>query len=345
MSAPTAERYRSFLAECEPPATLAEPSLFPEEEETEPSELEWQSRWFAGDFGREFVTADGEAVSIVHFGWWNRGAGPDFRDCVITRSGETRRGSIELDREPRDWENHGHAVNPAYDDVVLHLFLKRRGADFFTRTSAHTQVPQVLLPPPGSSAAREGLAAAKPGRCLQVFHTLSPASRDGVLQSAARHRLDRKAKRLRRVAAIHNPDEALFQALADALGYARNRLPLTVLAQRLPLRFLRSRKEEAAALLFGFAGFLDGPVFDHADTETRAWLRTLWDRWWKHRDASPPGAPRVPVTWISTGTRPQNHPQRRVAALSELVAHWSSLRRMTRLTLFPKRNSAPSSPV
>ena len=48
-----------------------------------PSELELQARWFAGDFGREFVSTNGDQIEIVQFGVWNREAGPDFRDAAI----------------------------------------------------------------------------------------------------------------------------------------------------------------------------------------------------------------------------------------------------------------------
>jgi len=129
----------------------------------------------------------------------------------------------------------------------------------------------------------------------------------------------------------------LFQAMADALGYSRNRLPLTVLSQRLPLKLLTSRPEDAEALLFGVAGFLDGDVFDHADAETRTWLRSLWDRWWRYRDDYAPGLPRLPLKWNLTGTRPLNHPQRRIATLHLLVKHWPAVRRLIQPHTFSEK--------
>jgi hypothetical protein len=35
-----------------------------------PSELELQARWFAGDFGRDFVSTNGDQIGIVQFGVW-----------------------------------------------------------------------------------------------------------------------------------------------------------------------------------------------------------------------------------------------------------------------------------
>jgi hypothetical protein len=56
-----------------------EQTLFPPQQI--PGELELQARWFAGDFGKHFVTTCGDKVDIVQFGTWNREAGPDFRDA------------------------------------------------------------------------------------------------------------------------------------------------------------------------------------------------------------------------------------------------------------------------
>ncbi|MDB6069840.1 MAG: hypothetical protein JWL81_1011 [Verrucomicrobiales bacterium] len=336
---PQAAAYPAFLAEHfpPPPSLLAELLPLPD---PEPDELAWQSRWFSGDFGRDFLTTSGSSVSIIDFGWWNHGAGPDFRDCVISIAGELRRGSIELDGEARDWDHHGHSTNPAYRDTVLHLQLSSHTkGEWFTRTDDHRLVPQVRLDlaTPLGDFNTPAPPAAHPGRCLNIFRQLGPDKTLSILEAAARYRLERKSARLQRTAAIHGRDQALFQAFADALGYSRNRLPLTVLAQRLPLKFLLSRPDDSEALLFGVSGFLHGQAFDHADTPTRAWLRGLWDQWWRYRDTFAPGQPRLPLRWNLTGTRPLNHPQRRIATLQLLVKNWPSLRRLLQPATFREK--------
>ena len=81
-----------------------------------PNELELQARWFAGEFGKSFVSTAGEKVEIVQFGTWNRESGPDFREVVVRiGDAESVRGSIEIDLLDRSWESHGHAANPAFD--------------------------------------------------------------------------------------------------------------------------------------------------------------------------------------------------------------------------------------
>jgi hypothetical protein len=80
-----------------------------------PSELELQARWFAGDFGKHFVSTTGDEIDVVQFGVWNREAGPDFRDAAIRiNGGEAVHGCVEIDLLDRSWESHGHATNPTF---------------------------------------------------------------------------------------------------------------------------------------------------------------------------------------------------------------------------------------
>src|ERR1700757_4397110 len=111
-----------------------------------PDELEIQARWYAGEFGRQFVSTTGQKIEIAQFGIWNREAGPDFRDAAIRIDGGAAvTGCIELDLTDRSWEAHGHATNPAFEATVLHLFVNQSEQTFFSRTLSNRNVPQVRL--------------------------------------------------------------------------------------------------------------------------------------------------------------------------------------------------------
>ena len=326
-----AHRYAALLTVPDGMLREAPPDRLAEDK----SELELQAHWFAGDFGANFLTAtNGERVEIVQFGVWNREAGPDFSDAAVRfpdrPDAPVVRGSIELDTSAEDWERHGHGANPAFDGVVLHLYLRHGGKMPFTRTSQHRQVAQVQidlrqleqLPTPA------GLPLARPGRCSAPLRTLDHEQVRALLGAAAQYRLETKNRRWQRLAAVHGYDQALFQSLAVTLGYRENKLPFALLAQRLPLRVLRGVGEGAAALLLGVAGFLQTPEpggSGEDGRETRAYLRACWEHWWPHRGAMerlvlPAGA------WKLGGLRPANHPQRRLAAMAQLARHWPRLR-------------------
>ena len=313
-------------AELRDSARIHERALFPPQRT--PSELELQARWFAGDFGRRFHSISGDDVEIVQFGTWNRAAGPDFSDAVVrVNSSDPIRGTIEFDLADRSWETHGHATNPAFDDAVLHVFVHQSDRAFFTRTKSNRNVPQVRVDPrnlPDSLSAMVPLA--RPGRCQAPLQDLPEERLCRILAAASQFRLQRKAARIKNIVENHGRDEALFQEVAAALGYKENKLAFTLLAQRLPLDFLRKHDDGAEATLFGVAGFLEAPDLGVYAGETRGYVRKLWDRWWPHRD----GMQRLVLPaklWRLSGTRPMNHPQRRLGALATLINAWPSFTR------------------
>lgn len=294
------------------------------------SEQDLQSLWFAGDFGRDFISSQGKAVKIVDFGIWNSGAGPDFMECTVQIDGRQEQGAIELDPDARDWERHCHGANPEYRQVVLHLFLQAPEQRFFTRTVEHKEVTQIQL----SSAmlAQEarpnrGQAAAKLGRCSTPLREMEPSRLASILESAAQYRLERKSMRLHRAVAAHGREQAIYQALAQTLGYRNNQQPFLLLCQRLPLKLLKKRSlSEREALLFGISGFMENIRFEDTRPTTRHYLRQLWQDWWRRRDdcqrwLSDAQRPQ----WKLAATRPGNHPQRRLGALTAMLGNWDRI--------------------
>lgn len=293
-----------------------------------PSELELQARWFAGDFGKHFISTAGDEIEVVQFGTWNRESGPDFRDSAIRiNGGHPIRGCIEIDLLDRSWETHGHAINPAFDDTVLHVFVERSDREFFTRTKANRNVTQVRIDPAVlPDAFSVNIPLARPGRCQAPLKDLPEERVRSVLDAAAQFRLRQKAARIRHKIDSRGRDEVLFQELAAALGYKENKLPFTLITQRLPLKSLREATSDIESMLFGVAGFLQTADLDAYRKSTREYVRQLWDRWWPHRDQLQrlilPGK-----IWRLSSTRPLNHPQRRLAALAILARDWPRLQR------------------
>jgi hypothetical protein len=293
-----------------------------------PSELELQARWFTGDFGKHFITTAGDKIDIVQFGTWNREAGPDFRDAAIQINGsDPIRGCIEIDLLDRSWETHGHATNPAFEETVLHVFVERTDREFFTRTKSNRNVPQVHIDPavlPDAFSANIPLA--RPGRCQAPLKDLPEERVRNVLAAAAQFRLRQKAARIRHKIDSRGRDLVLFQELATALGYKENKLPFTLITQRLPLRSLREATSDIESMLFGIAGFLRTADLDLYRKSTREYVRRLWDGWWPHRDELQRLILPAQI-WCLSSTRPLNHPQRRLAALAILARDWPRLQR------------------
>jgi hypothetical protein len=82
-----------------------------------------QKIWLRGDFNRaNAVLSDGRRLKIVHPGKWNLLGGPDFGDARLRFSDTPERethGDVEVHLRANDWDAHGHARDPAYDQVVI----------------------------------------------------------------------------------------------------------------------------------------------------------------------------------------------------------------------------------
>jgi hypothetical protein len=293
-----------------------------------PNELEIQARWFAGEFGKNFVSTTGDKIDIVQFGIWNRESGPDFCDAAVqVNGGEPRLGCIEIDLVDRNWDLHGHATNPAFEETVLHVFVDKSDRDFFARTKSNRNVVQVRIDPATlPEAFSANIPLARPGRCQAPLGNLPQDRVRSVLDAAAQFRLQKKAARIRAKIDNHGADETLFQEIAAALGYKENKLPLTLIAQRLPLKTLRKNLDDAEAILFGLAGFLETPDLAIYKKSVKNYVRDLWDRWWPHRDRFQRLILPAKI-WKLSSTRPANHPQRRLAALAVLIHEWPAFRR------------------
>lgn len=293
------------------------------------SELDLQSLWFAGEFGSDFTSTDGRRIVVRDLGVWNHAAGPDFTGCALQCGDEILRGDIELDPDVRDWERHGHGANESYGRVVLHLFMQAPEARMFTRTAAHREVMQVQLKPEmlREAARPRRMAEARLGRCATPLREMEPAQVSSMVEAAAQYRLRRKSEKIQALIRIHGREQAVYQSLANALGYRHNQRAFTILAQRLPLKtLLKLDAPEREALLFGVSGFLESVRYENTRPETRAYLRELWSRWWKQRNAY--------VTWLeeskrprwqAAGARPGNHPQRRLGALCAMLDSWKKV--------------------
>jgi hypothetical protein len=281
-------------------------------------ELEIQARLFNGDYGTEWVTTLGERLRILHFGEWNREAGPDFQGARIEfekRGLET--GDIEVDWDARDWENHGHAVNPAFANTRLHFFIQGGNPAAFARSHDHREIPQARL----SIENPRPVADRTPREKVEI------AEARRMIDHAAEFRLRSKRASHLAARALHGADASLFFSIAAGLGYKNNAIPFLLAAQR--VGFPAACGAAGEAMLFGMAGFLEPRSFDDADIVTKTYLKPLWDEWWKVRDGFSRNVLPCGI-WRLSGIRPSNHPHRRLGALARVAHEFGALRKRIR---------------
>ncbi len=272
-------------------------------------------------------TEDGAEIAVEYPGRWNLEAGPDFLGTSL-RLGPARRrlsGAVEIHVHPSDWRRHGHDRDPAYARVIAHVtwFPGRLTDDSLPPGCLQIPLQDAISANPIFSFECLDLTAypyaqrASATPCARMLATWTPDQLADLFESAGEERLRRKATRLEDAMEIRHPEQALYEELMTALGYKHNRTLFRRLAEICPLATLREESGRdmttAYALLLGIAGLLPAQTESRWDTATRAFIRQLWNRWWKHQ-ARWQSVALNPGAWKLGGIRPQNHPRRRLMA-------------------------------
>ena len=209
------------------------------------SELVLQKIWLEQAFdGSRLVDERGRRIEVDHPGAWNRLDGPDFLDAVLTFDGVEVRGDVEVHFSQSDWRSHGHVADPAYDGVVLHVLYYDPGVEApAERTASDKPLPRVALLPllwysleeyagDDSLVASTGVDLRPEVESLLAYEL---GERRGRLRELAETRWRMK----RYYAALRIDklgwDAACHQSALEVMGFARNRLPMLMVAERFSL--------------------------------------------------------------------------------------------------------------
>jgi len=292
------------------------------------SESVLQRIWFEQLVRNPLTTLAGEEITLHHPGIWNHRAGPDFLQATFsTRDGRTHVGDVELHRHSSDWSAHQHSANPAYQNVRLHVFWQADPAQAdlpvggIRQIALENQLSAPLTDLVGlfRSSSAEMCTGEKPGRCHPLLLSIPPESLKGVLEEAGWHRLrQRRSLAQARVVSL-GYEQAVWVTLAEGMGFSENREPFACLARAVPIQKLLKIPDsvERAAVLYGTAGLLPDPTRSKVSERAMPLVWRLWEAWWRQREGWVPYI--LPAgTWHLGGTRPNNSPCRRLAALVHL---------------------------
>ena len=292
------------------------------ETDTPPERLV-QNIWHHQRIRREELRLlDGRTLQVLHPGFWNHGAGPDFRSAVLQFEGDPpTSGDVEVDLHSSGWRGHAHDRNPAFANVKLHVVWEGE-----TNTSIPTLALKAFLDAPLAELAlwlADDAAQQYPekllGQCASPLRDLSETQVEQLLNEAALVRLQRKAADLHARARLKGWEQALWEGMLRALGYKQNVWPMQRIGE-LRDRLARGGLTlgESQARLLGVSGLLPTDL-TRQQRAADGYVRKVWDHWWRERDAF--GDCALPRNlWRLNGLRPANHPQRRLA----LAAHWAN---------------------
>jgi hypothetical protein len=285
------------------------------------------------------MTIDQQAVTVYRPGRWSRSSGPDFRDAKLRLGdGPIRIGAVEVHVLASDWFRHGHDRDPAYTKVLVHV-VWHNDLDAQTVVDASgREIPQLVLstaltiPPTAWQDAFEDESTpsghgVEVTPCQRSLMEMAPETVARLLDMAGEERWRQKANRFALRLERRGVEQALYETLMEALGFQGNRMLFWQLARLAPLAHIRealgavgSTPLQGQAILYGVSGFLQHwqtarqphtPGYDtYVDMLVSHWeaVSTLFPECLTERQ------------WRTTGIRPANFPQRRIAAAGYWLA-------------------------
>lgn len=204
-----------------------------------------QKIWLRGDFNRAGARSNtGARVRIMHPGKWNLLGGPDFQSARLRfDEGPEVIGDVEVHLRAVDWDAHGHADDPAYDRVVLHVVLFLPGADRVTRGVGGREIPVLALLPLlhhdleefATDDAVENLANRTMARIPEELGLLPSPELQALLRRHANARWVQKVHFARLRIQRLGWEPACHHAALEILGYRFNRAPMLRVAGEHPL--------------------------------------------------------------------------------------------------------------
>lgn len=283
----------------------------------------WQFQYFRNT---DLRTVEGEELRIIHPGYRNPNAGPDFTQARLFVGEVEWVGTVEAHVRAADWLLHRHQHDRAYDNVILHIVweiepteLKRSDGSVIPTLCLSERVDRALL-----LRYQDLLAESGSIPCSGRISDVTTLSRISMFDKVLFQRLERKAAGVLALFQTTGQDweETTYQLLATAFGFQVNAESFGQLSRQIPLKVLHKHRDnqlQLEAMLFGTAGFLNSEKPDEYEATLQREYRFLSVKY-QLTDKQMPA-----YSWKWAKLRPANFPTLRLAQFTRLLMGKNSL--------------------
>ena len=214
------------------------------------------------------IDGDGNPITVISPGEYNRDSGPDFFNARIVIAGTEWAGNVEIHIKASHFNAHGHDRDHAFDNVILHV-VAEKDLKVYNANNEELLTTEIKFDPelyrkyidlvnnPCAIACRDELKGAD-SFLLRSW-----------LNSLLIERLQMKSEAVMKIwtATGNDWDETFYRVLSRYFGFRVNTEPFEMLATALPFRIIRKHADnrlQIEALLFGSAGMLEEGLFKNA---------------------------------------------------------------------------------
>jgi len=273
------------------------------------SEKKIQIFWRKIKPGTLLKTSNGKNIKILSPGNWNFEEGPDFQNAKFEIDGIRDSGDVEIHLKSSDWFLHNHHNNSNYKNVKLHVVYEddKTVPDKITIT-LHDKMnfPKIEI---------EKNLKFGSGECQNYFSATDDIELNNFLTEAGIERFKEKAMKATAEIIKNGFDKAILKKIFEAVGYKKNKNNFIELFRRVIFHPEHENPEILPILIWGESGLLPDPTTKDVHKEMKEYASRLWNIWWKYRVHN-----EKPIKWIKSGVRPLNSPERRIAALCNIIS-------------------------
>jgi len=221
----------------------------------------------------DFKDIEGNAVEILDFGKWNTNSGPDFLSAKIKINTIIFAGNIELHVKSSDWIFHNHALDPHYQNIILHVVFQN---DCEIEELNNKNIPTLELKDHINENVFWKYEKLISGNhfipCENIFNPKKiPLNfhEENVLK-----KLEEKSSEFENNLQQYknNFEAVLFHSLAYSFGLKVNALIFKQIAESIDFNIIlkiKQNKTQLEALFFGISGWLENPK----DEQMKIWKR------------------------------------------------------------------------
>ncbi len=205
-------------------------------------------------------TTNGETVEIVDPGLHNYDAGPDFFNAKV-RIGQTLWvGNVEVHMRSSDWYRHRHHLDPAYNNVILHV-VEKADKEVETQNGHHPHQLELVVPQQLTDNYQHLLSIDRYPRCHRVIPSLDMFTVHRWMDALLQERMRKHASRIKQYLQETGNDweKTLFVALSRSFGFGLNGDAFEAWAKLIPLEKIGKHRDDLfqiEAIFLGQSGLL-----------------------------------------------------------------------------------------
>jgi len=261
-------------------------------------------------------TQQGQSLSIIHPGFHNHDSGPDFLNARIKINNNLWAGSIEIHKHSSEWKQHKHHLDPAYENVILHVvYTDDKPVSYQNNKLIPTLVLKDRINENMISQYQELLFNPNWIACANQIKEVTPIIKSMWLTRMATERLEEKTKRLSPLLkGLQNDwDQLSYFLIAQYFGMKVNNDAFRRLIECTPFDIILKHQSslfQLEALLLGQANLII-----NSDDQYAQKLKKEYDFLQKKFGL----IKMLTHEWKFSRMRPPNFPGLRIAQLARLI--------------------------